>query len=94
MFQDTAENYGMAGMPNFLRRDDVCTTYERLTGHACRDMDWYTFLAAVRYGVVSLRTGIRGVRFGEAEMPADTDDLLMNRRTLELMLDDAYWSAI
>jgi len=94
MFQDTAEQYGMPGMPQFLRRDDVCATYERMTGHSPRDMDWYTFLAAVRYGVVSLRTGIRGVRFGEAEMPADTDDLLMNRRTLELMLADQYWSGI
>jgi aminoglycoside phosphotransferase (APT) family kinase protein len=94
MFQDTAEQYGMPGMPQFLRRDDVCATYERMTGHSPSDMDWYTFLAAVRYGVVSLRTGIRGVRFGEAEMPADTDDLLMNRRTLELMLADSYWSGI
>ena len=94
MFQDTAEQYGMPGMPYFLRREDVCLTYERLTGHTPEAMDWYTFLAAVRYGVVSLRTGIRGVRFGEAEMPADTDDLLMNRRTLELMLDDQYWSAV
>lgn len=94
MFQDTAEQYGMPGMPNFLRREDVCATYERLTGHSPRDMDWYTFLAAVRYGVVSLRTGIRGIRFGEAEMPDDTDDLLMNRRTLERMLDDTYWSSI
>ena len=88
----TIKQYG--GLSGFLRRDDVCATYLRLTGHECRDMDWYTFLAAVRYGVVSLRTGIRGIRFGEAEMPDDPDDLMMNRTTLERMLDDTYWSEV
>ena len=83
--------YGLPGMPDFMRLDDVCATYESMTGHAPRDMEWYTLLAATRHGVVSLRTGIRGVRFDGAEMPDDVDDLIMHRTTLEQMLDRTYW---
>ena len=90
-FQDTAARYGLPGMPDFLRRDEVVATYERLTGHRCYDMDWFGMLAATRHGVVSLRTGIRGVRFGQAEMPAEVDDLIMHRPALEQMLEGTYW---
>ena len=90
-FQDLAEGYGLPGLPDFLRRDDVVDAYEAKTGHRCRDMDWYGMLAATRHGVVSLRTGIRGVQFGQAPMPDDVDDLIMHRTTLERMLDGTYW---
>ncbi|MCU1373536.1 MAG: aminoglycoside phosphotransferase-like protein [Actinomycetia bacterium] len=90
-FQDLAEGYGMPGLPDLFRRDDVVDAYEAATGHRCRDMDWYAVLAATRHGVVSLRTGIRGVQFGQAPMPDDVDDLIMHRHTLEQMLDGSYW---
>jgi hypothetical protein len=32
------------------------------------------------------------VHFGEIEMPADVDDLIMNREPLERMLAGAYWT--
>jgi aminoglycoside phosphotransferase (APT) family kinase protein len=91
-FQDLAGGYGLPGMPDFLRRDDVVATYERLTGHRCHDMDWFGMLAATRHGVVSLRTGIRGVHFAESEMPDEVDDLIMHRRALEQMLEGTYWN--
>jgi aminoglycoside phosphotransferase (APT) family kinase protein len=90
-FQDLAEGYGLPGLPDFLRRDDVVAAYEAKTGHRPHDMDWFGMLAATRHGVVSLRTGIRGVKFGQAAMPDDVDDLIMHRRTLEQMLDGTYW---
>lgn len=90
-FQDLAVGYGMPGLPDFMKRDDVVAGYEARTGHRCRDMDWYGMLAATRHGVVSLRTGIRGVQFGQQPMPDDVDDLIMHRRTLEQMLDGTYW---
>lgn len=90
-FQDLAEGYGMPGLPDFLRRDDVVAAYEDRTGHRCRDLDWYGMLAATRHGVVSLRTGIRGVQFGQQPMPDDVDDLIMHRTTLEQMLEGTYW---
>jgi aminoglycoside phosphotransferase (APT) family kinase protein len=90
-FQDLAEGYGMPGLPDLLVRDRVVDAYEAATGYRCRDMDWYAMLAATRHGVISLRTGIRGVQFGQSPMPDDVDDLIMHRRTLEQMLDGTYW---
>ena len=79
-------------MPDFLRLDDVAASYERRTGHAPRDLDWYGTYAALQYAIVFLRTGARQVHFGEIERPADTDDLIMNRDALERMLAGTYWS--
>ena len=73
-------------MPGFLRRGDVVSTYESLAGCRLRDFDWFLTYAAVQWGIVGLRTGRRQVHFGEREMPADVDELLLNREALESML--------
>jgi aminoglycoside phosphotransferase (APT) family kinase protein len=92
IFEDIAASLELPGMPHFLRRDDVAATYESLTGHTPRDLDFYGTYAALQYGIVFLRTGHRQVHFGEIEMPADVDDLIMNREPLERMLAGAYWT--
>src|SRR5918995_1131471 len=92
IFDDIAAGLDLPGMPHFLRRDDVAATYESLTGHTPRDLDFYGTYAALQYGIVFLRTGHRQVHFGEVEMPADVDDLIMNREPLERMLAGAYWT--
>ena len=89
-FNGIARNYGLPGMPDFLRLDVVLGTYESVSGHAPRDIEWFLALAAIRHGVVCLRTGIRGVRFGEAEMPAEVDDLISHRTMLEAIIDGSY----
>lgn len=90
-FEDLCAKYGLPGMPHFMRRDDVVARYAEVTGHQPHDMDWFGMLAATRHGVVSLRTGIRGVHFGQSPMPDDVDDLIMHRTTLEQMLEGTYW---
>lgn len=92
IFEDIAATMGLDGMPDFLRRDDVSAAYEARTGHAPRDLGWYTTYAALQYAIVFLRTGARQVHFGEIERPAAPDDLIMNRDALERMLADTYWS--
>jgi aminoglycoside phosphotransferase (APT) family kinase protein len=92
VFEDIAAGMGLEGMPGFLRADDVGTTYESLTGHGVRDLAWYGTYAAVQYAIVFLRVGARQVHFGEATMPDDVDDLIMNREPLERMLAGTYWS--
>ena len=92
IFEDIAASLDLPGMPGFLRADDVAATYESLTGHAPRDLAWYGTYAAVQFAIVFLRTGARSVHFGEAEMPAAVDDLILNREPLERMLAGAYWS--
>jgi aminoglycoside phosphotransferase (APT) family kinase protein len=92
VFEDIAAGYGLAGMPEFMRRDDVATTYESHTGHALRDLDFYATYAAVQYAIVFLRTGRRAIHFGDRDEPDDIDELIMNREPLERMLAGTYWS--
>ncbi len=93
-FQDLAEQYGMPGMPNYLHRDDVAATYESMSGHTPRDLDWYLMYAALRHGIVMTRTAQRGVHFGERDAPEDPDDYVMHRVTIERMLAGTYWDGI
>ena len=91
-FEDLTQQYGMPGMPHFLQRDRVAATYEKLTGYAPRDLDWFTMYAALRHGIVMSRVQRRAIHFGEAEKPADIDDLIMHRGTLEAMVAGSYWT--
>ncbi|MEX2255209.1 MAG: phosphotransferase family protein [Acidimicrobiia bacterium] len=85
-FEDVATTYGLPGLPDFLRCDDVVATYESLTGYAPRDLDFYNAYASTRHAIIMSRIGRRAMHFGEAEMPADIDDLIPHRAMLERML--------
>src|SRR5262245_19862437 len=91
-FDDIAQAAGMPGMPGLLRRDEVAASYEKQTGHAPRDLDFYTLLAALRHGIVMFRIARRAVHFGEATLPADVDDMISHRGMLERMLAGEYWT--
>ena len=91
-FQDLAVRFGKAGLPHLLRPEDVAASFERRTGHAPRDLDFYLLYAALRHGIVMFRIGRRSVRFGEATLPADVDDLIPHRAMIERMLENTYWS--
>lgn len=93
-FDDLALQFGLPGMPDFLRRRDVAATYEELTGHAPRDLDWYTAYAAVRHAIIMTRIGMRAAHFGEAEMPTDLDELITHRAALEAMIAGTYWDSV
>jgi aminoglycoside phosphotransferase (APT) family kinase protein len=90
-FDDLTVSAGLPGMPGLLRRDDVAASYQRLTGYAPRDLDFYTLLAALRHGIVMFRIARRMAHFGEAELPPDVDDRIAHRRMLEAMLEGRYW---
>jgi len=87
VFEGIAASFELGGMPDFLRADDVAATYEQLTGHTPRDLDFYLVYAAVQWGVVFMRTGARQAHFGEIEMPADVDDLLHHRELFRNLLE-------
>ena len=78
MFEDLARKFGQAGMPSFLRADDVATTYEKLTGHTARYLDWYEVYSCVQLSIVLLRTVQRSIHFGQRPPASDADELLMN----------------
>ncbi|HZO08850.1 MAG TPA: phosphotransferase family protein [Myxococcota bacterium] len=92
-FQDLAERFGKPGIPHLLRPDDVAASFERRTGRAPRDLDFYLLYAALRHGIVMFRIGRRSLRFGEAKLPDDVDDLIPHRAMIERMLDGSYWGA-
>jgi aminoglycoside phosphotransferase (APT) family kinase protein len=92
VFEHLASGFELAGMPQFLRVDDVAQEYERLTGYTPRDLDFYLTYAAVEWAIVFLRTGLRAVHFGEREMPDDIHDLMHHRGMLEQMLNGTYWT--
>jgi len=92
VFEDLARVFELPGMPHFMRRDEVASTYESMTGYTPRDLDFYMVYAAVQWGIVFVRTGLRAVHFGEEQMPTNVDDFIRNAPSLERMLDGTYWS--
>jgi len=91
---DIAVQAGLPGMPHFMRMDDAAATYEARSGHAPRHLDFYTMYAALRHAIVMSRVARRQVLFGEIDMPADPDDMIMHRPTLEEMLENRYWDRV
>ena len=91
-FEDLTTQYGMPGMPHFIERDRVAATYAEASGYSPRDLDFFTMYAALRHGIVMSQVQRRAIHFGEAEMPADIDDLIMHRATLEAMVAGTYWT--
>lgn len=93
-FDDLARQFALPGLPDLLRRSDVARAYEELTGHAPRDLDWYTAYAAVRHAIIMTRIGLRAAHFGRAEPPEDLDALVTHRAALEAMLGGTYWDSV
>ncbi|WP_371865365.1 phosphotransferase family protein [Gordonia spumicola] len=90
-FQDLAELATLEGLPDFLTRDDVTAEYERLTGYAPRDLDFYITYSALVHAVIMFRINCRAIHFGQAAEPADPDDMILHRATVEAMMAGTYW---
>jgi aminoglycoside phosphotransferase (APT) family kinase protein len=93
-FEDIASVMELPGMPEFLHRERMVELYEQRSGYAPRDMDFFSVYAALRHAVVMSQVQRRAIAFGQAEMPADIDDLIMHRATLEEMLEGSYWDRV
>jgi aminoglycoside phosphotransferase (APT) family kinase protein len=89
-FQDIAQFFAQPGLPGFLRRSDVESCYQELTGYRLRDMDFYLTYAALRHAIVMARIKRRMIHFGEDQVPADPDDYVMHRAALEELLAGTY----
>jgi aminoglycoside phosphotransferase (APT) family kinase protein len=89
-FQDIAEFFGLDGIPDFLRRQDVEQCYRELSGYSLRDMDFYLTYAAVRHAIVMARIKRRMIHFGEDQVPDDPDDYVLHRAGLEKLLAGTY----
>jgi aminoglycoside phosphotransferase (APT) family kinase protein len=90
-FQGIAERNGAPGLPGLLRQDDVAAAYEALTGATLVDLDWYVAFAVLRHAIITIRTSMRGVVFGQAELPEDPDDLITFRPVVEAVAAGRPW---
>ncbi|MFE3227022.1 phosphotransferase family protein [Nocardia sp. NPDC059228] len=86
VFHAIANNFGLPGMPDFMREEDVRATYAEHSGVQLADLTWYTMFAALNYCVVFLRAGGRQIHFGEMERPDDIELLLHHRSLVEELL--------
>ncbi|HWP66945.1 MAG TPA: phosphotransferase family protein [Candidatus Limnocylindria bacterium] len=86
-FDDLAHQFQLPGLPDFMRREDVARTYEAHSGHRVRDLPFYETFAALRHAIIMARVHARRVHFGEAEWPADPDEVIPHRAILARMLD-------
>jgi aminoglycoside phosphotransferase (APT) family kinase protein len=89
-FQDIAEFFEVAGLPDFLRRSDVERCYTELSGCELRDMDFYLVYAALRHAIVMARIKRRMIHFGEDQVPDDPDDYVLHRASLDKLLAGTY----
>jgi aminoglycoside phosphotransferase (APT) family kinase protein len=90
-FQSMARSAGVPGLPDFMRRDDVCAAYTELSGRPVEHLDWFEVFAGLRLASISARTRLRHIAYGHATMPEDPDDLVAFRPLLESMLAGTYW---
>ena len=63
-----------------------------VVGRSVEALEWFEVFAALRFAIVSVRTSLRGVTYGQMEMPDDLDDFVMFRHLLDQMLDGSYWA--
>lgn len=85
-FQDITEEYGMDGLPDMLRLDDVAARYEQSSGIAPLDLGWFEVYAAYRHGVIMVRVHDRQVHFGEVQPVEDPDAAVMHRTRLRQLI--------
>ncbi len=90
VFEELAGSFGLPGMPDFMRAEDVVGAYEKATGTTIRDLEFYCTYAAVQWGIVFLITGKRQAHFDGSKLPEDLDDLLHHRGALERMAEGRY----
>lgn len=78
---------GTDAMPDFLRRDDVVTAYERMTGARLQEIDWFITYGLLQQAIVETRLSQRRIQFGEMERPANLDEYIYCRGLIQQVLD-------
>lgn len=92
-WQDLANRFGAPGLPDFLPRSAAVAQYEAASGHTVRNLEFWEVFAALRFCIISIRTSIRAVAYGQMPQPDDPEDLIMLRGLAQTMLDGTYWKA-
>ena len=86
-FKDLAVRFEVDPLEDFFPRERVIATYQDRAGREVRTYDYYEVFAAIRYSIVSIRTGETSVATGTLPAPEHHDGLIMNGPILERLLD-------
>ena len=90
-FESIAGRYGLPGLPDLGRLDQLAAGYEAATGYALRDTGFYLVHNALRHLLITMRINLRRMHFGELvhaeELDATIDD--SHRHLLERLMADA-----
>jgi aminoglycoside phosphotransferase (APT) family kinase protein len=86
VFESITGMLEMPGMPHLLREEDVKAAYERFSGVALGDLNWFHLYNAVQWSIVFMRTGARSIHFGEIERPDDIESLMHHKALFEKLL--------
>ncbi|OBI82051.1 phosphotransferase family protein [Mycobacterium sp. E740] len=86
VFQELAGLAGLTGLPDFMREDDVKSTYAARTGVELGDLHWFYVYSGVIWACVFMRTSARRVRFGEIEKPDDVESLFYHGALLKRLI--------
>jgi aminoglycoside phosphotransferase (APT) family kinase protein len=89
VFQELAGLAGLPGLPDFLREDDVRSTYRTLTGVELGELHWFYAYSGVMWACVFMRTGARRVHFGEVDKPEDVESLFYHGALLKRLIGEA-----
>jgi len=91
-WEDLVAPSGVETLPDLFPAQRVAETYERLSGQAVSDLDWYRAYAGLRHAIIMARIVARMVSFGQAEFPEDPSDAVPHRPFLEkVVADDDTW---
>ena len=88
VFQELAGLAGLPGLPDFMREDDVKSTYAALTGVDLGDLHWFYVYSGVIWACVFMRTSARRARFGEIERPDDVESLFYHGALLKRLIGE------
>jgi aminoglycoside phosphotransferase (APT) family kinase protein len=88
VFQELAGLATLPGLPEVMREDDVCATYQRLTGVEVDDLHWFYVYSGVMWACVFMRTGSRRVHFGETEKPDDVESLFYHAGLMKRLIGE------
>jgi aminoglycoside phosphotransferase (APT) family kinase protein len=90
VFQDIAHMLELPGMADFHDRDRLVERYEAATGAQLGSLDWYFVYAAILWGVVFMRVGLRQIHFGESEDPDEIEAFFHHRPSFQRFLDGDF----
>lgn len=86
-FQRSAEGRNVRGVPTLLRRDEIVSGYERVSGVSLQSFDWFLALCGLHQSIIGIRTSDRSVAFGEWAQPKHPEAPIHSIPTLNALLD-------